>query len=450
MWSIFKRRDKAKPDQTATDSTALADAEIAAPAPVATTDTPAATQASTETASLTTETAATNSLTPTDDQSVHDAPLAQPDTPAMITMADTTTIAEPPAPDISSTEAAAEPVMPAEPESAPQATDKSASDKSEPVAQASTSKPGFFGRLWQQLTRTREKLGDGLRSLLSGRRTLDDDTRDELETLLLTADIGMETTDVLLDQLAKARLAEGEDLMDRLASNMTQLLDNAQRQPETQPANGPRVILMVGVNGVGKTTTIAKLAHHFLHDGKKLLLAAGDTFRAAAVEQIKTWGERHQVPVIAQGQGADAASVLYDALSAAHARGVDVLIGDTAGRLHTQGHLMEELKKIRRVMAKVDASAPHEIWLVIDATTGQNAINQAREFHAAVGLTGIILTKLDGTAKGGIILSLSQQLGLPIRYIGIGEKAEDLRPFDPHAFVHALLGMNQDDSGKIS
>lgn len=440
MWSIFKRRDKAKPDQTAADSAALATTEVTAPAPVATADTPAATQASTETASL----------TATDDQAVHDAPLTQPDTPAIITMAETPTVAEPPAPDMSNAEAAAEPVMPAEPDSAPPAADKPPPASSEPTAQVTASKPGFFGRLWQQLTRTREKLGDGLRTLLSGRRTLDDDTRDELETLLLTADIGMETTDALLDQLAKARLAEGEDLMDRLASNMIQLLDNAQRTPETQPDTGPRVILMVGVNGVGKTTTIAKLAHHFLHDGKKLLLAAGDTFRAAAVEQIKTWGERHQVPVIAQGQGADAASVLYDALSAAHARGVDVLIGDTAGRLHTQGHLMEELKKIRRVMAKVDASAPHEIWLVIDATTGQNAINQAREFHAAVGLTGIILTKLDGTAKGGIILSLSQQLGLPIRYIGIGEKAEDLRPFDPHSFVQALLGMNQDDSGKIS
>ncbi len=258
--------------------------------------------------------------------------------------------------------------------------------------------------------------------------------------------MGLDTTDYLLEQLQQRKLKDGEDLHTALGAIMTELLVQAQQRPETIPEGKPRVILMVGVNGVGKTTTIAKLSHHFLQQKKQLLLAAGDTFRAAAVEQIKTWGERHQVPVIAQGQDADPASVLYDALSAAQARKVDVMIGDTAGRLHTQGHLMNELKKIHRVMNKLDESAPHEVWLVIDATTGQNAINQAKEFHAAVGLTGIILTKLDGTAKGGIIFALASQLGLPIRYIGIGEKAEDLRPFNAESFVQALLGQATLDS----
>lgn len=307
-------------------------------------------------------------------------------------------------------------------------------------------KQGFFSRLWNQLARTREKLGSGLKNLLTGKIKLDADTRDELETLLLSADVGLDTTDYLLEQLQQRKLKEGEDLHTALGSIMTELLLKAQQRPETIPEGKPRVILMVGVNGVGKTTTIAKLSHHFLQQKKQLLLAAGDTFRAAAVEQIKTWGDRHNVPVIAQGQDADPASVLYDALSAAQARKVDVMIGDTAGRLHTQGHLMSELKKIHRVMNKLDDTAPHEVWLVIDATTGQNAINQAKEFNAAVGLTGIILTKLDGTAKGGIIFALASQLGLPIRYIGIGEKAEDLRPFNAESFVQALLGQAELDS----
>lgn len=307
-------------------------------------------------------------------------------------------------------------------------------------------KQGFFSRLWNQLARTREKLGSGLKSLLTGKIKLDADTRDELETLLLSADVGLDTTDYLLEQLQQRKLKEDEDLHTALGSIMTELLLKAQQRPETIPEGKPRVILMVGVNGVGKTTTIAKLSHHFFQQKKQLLLAAGDTFRAAAVEQIKTWGDRHNVPVIAQGQDADPASVLYDALSAAQARKVDVMIGDTAGRLHTQGHLMSELKKIHRVMNKLDDTAPHEVWLVIDATTGQNAINQAKEFNAAVGLTGIILTKLDGTAKGGIIFAIASQLGLPIRYIGIGEKAEDLRPFNAESFVQALLGQAELDS----
>jgi len=305
---------------------------------------------------------------------------------------------------------------------------------------------GLLTRLWHQLSRTRDKLGSGLRSLLTGKIKLDTATRDELETLLLSADVGLDTTDYLLEQLQLRKLKSGEDLHQALASIMTELLLTAQQNPETFPKDTPRVILMVGVNGVGKTTTIAKLAHHFLQQKQHILLAAGDTFRAAAVEQLKTWGERHQVTVIAQGQDADPASVLYDALAAAQARKADVMIGDTAGRLHTQGHLMNELKKIHRVMSKLDDSAPHEVWLVIDATTGQNAINQAREFNAAIGLTGIILTKLDGTAKGGIIFALASQLGIPIRYIGIGEKAEDLKAFNAEMFVKALLGQTALDS----
>ncbi|MCH9741827.1 MAG: signal recognition particle-docking protein FtsY [Proteobacteria bacterium] len=305
-----------------------------------------------------------------------------------------------------------------------------------------TEKPsGLFSRLWSQLSRTRDRLGSGVKNLLTGKIKLDEQTREALETLLLTADIGIETTDYLLNQLTQRKLVAGEDLLQALARIMTELLEGVQQKPEVIPTDKPRVILMVGVNGVGKTTTIAKLANLFLTQKKQVLLAAGDTFRAAAVEQLKTWGERHQVPVIAQGQDADPASVLYDALSAAQARNIDVMIGDTAGRLHTQAHLMNELKKIHRVMTKIDASAPHEVWLVIDATTGQNALNQAKEFNQLIGLTGIILTKLDGTAKGGIIFALASQLGLPIRYIGIGEQAEDLRSFNPENFVHALLGL---------
>lgn len=341
-------------------------------------------------------------------------------------------------------EAQLETEQPAEPTAQPaEQSEQESADIAEAQPMAAVEedqKKGFFSRLWNQLSRTREKLGSGLKSILTGKIKLDDDTRDELETLLLTADVGLETTDYLLEQLTQRKLKEGEDLYDALAQIMTELLNQSQNKPQHFPTTGPRVILMIGVNGVGKTTTIAKLSHQFLQEKKRLLLAAGDTFRAAAVEQIKTWGDRHNVPVIAQGQDADPASVLYDALAAAKARGVDVMIGDTAGRLHTQGHLMNELKKIHRVLHKQDETAPHEVWIVIDATTGQNAINQAKEFHAAIGLTGIILTKLDGTAKGGIIFALSSQLGLPIRYIGIGEKAEDLRTFDSDSFVQALLG----------
>jgi len=201
----------------------------------------------------------------------------------------------------------------------------------------------------------------------------------------------------------------------------------------------PFVILMVGVNGVGKTTTIGKLARHFQHDGRSVVLAAGDTFRAAAVEQLKTWGERNDVPVIAQGSGADSASVIFDALQSSRARGIDVLIADTAGRLHTQGGLMDELAKIRRVLAKLDADAPHEVLLVIDGTTGQNAINQVRQFRQAIGVTGLVVTKLDGTAKGGVVFALAKEFGLPIRYVGLGETADDLRVFDAAAFVDGLL-----------
>lgn len=307
-----------------------------------------------------------------------------------------------------------------------------------------TPKPeGLLARLKAGLARTRANLTDALGDLLSGKRQIDDDLLEELETLLLTADVGVEATRRIIDDLtAQVRrktlsdpVALGEALREQLADILRGI-----ESPEKQPADDrPVVILMVGINGAGKTTTIGKLARRFKDDGQRVMLAAGDTFRAAAVEQLQTWGERNDIPVVAQATGADAASVIFDALEAASARSVDVLIADTAGRLHTKSNLMDELAKISRVMKKIDADAPHEVLLVVDAGTGQNALNQAIEFHNTVGLTGIILTKLDGTAKGGIIFAIAEQLGVPIRYIGVGEGIDDLRPFDADEFVKALF-----------
>ncbi|HEX7341076.1 MAG TPA: signal recognition particle-docking protein FtsY [Rhodanobacteraceae bacterium] len=271
---------------------------------------------------------------------------------------------------------------------------------------------------------------------------LDDALLDELETVLITADVGVNASMALVEALRtrmhKREFADADALLDALRQELV-----AQLQPVEQalePAgHTPFVVLVVGVNGVGKTTTIGKLAHRYHEAGLKLTLAAGDTFRAAAVEQLKTWGERNDVPVVAQGQGADAASVIYDALDAARARGCDVLIADTAGRLHTQSGLMDELAKVVRVMRKLDAQAPHEVLMVIDGTTGQNAINQLRQFHESVGVTGLVVTKLDGTAKGGVVFALAREFGLPIRHIGLGEGIDDLRPFEARAFVDGLL-----------
>jgi fused signal recognition particle receptor len=293
------------------------------------------------------------------------------------------------------------------------------------------------------LSRTRASLGNALGDLLSGRRQIDEDLLEEIETLLLTADVGVDATRRIIDDLSarvrRKELSDPEALGTLLRTQLGDIL-RAVYAPEAVAEPGrPLVILMVGINGAGKTTTIGKLARLYQDAGHSVMLAAGDTFRAAAVEQLQTWGERNDIPVIAQASGADAASVIYDALEAATAREIDVLIADTAGRLHTKGNLMDELAKISRVLKKIDPAAPHEVMLVVDAGTGQNALNQAVQFHNTVGLTGITLTKLDGTAKGGIIFAIADRLGVPIRYVGIGEGIQDLRPFDADEFVKALF-----------
>ena len=307
-----------------------------------------------------------------------------------------------------------------------------------------TPKPeGLLARLKAGLARTRANLTDALGDLLSGKRQIDDDLLEELETLLLTADVGVEATRRIIDdltaQVRRKTLSDPVALGGALREQLADILRGIESAEKQSADDRPLVILMVGINGAGKTTTIGKLARRFKDDGQRVMLAAGDTFRAAAVEQLQTWGERNDIPVVAQTTGADAASVIFDALEAASARNVDVLIADTAGRLHTKSNLMDELAKISRVMKKIDADAPHEVLLVVDAGTGQNALNQAIEFHNTVGLTGIILTKLDGTAKGGIIFAIAEQLGVPIRYIGVGEGIDDLRPFDADEFVKALF-----------
>ena len=304
--------------------------------------------------------------------------------------------------------------------------------------------PGLFSRIKQGLSKTRHQLGDGIGQLLLGKKEIDAALLDELETLLVRADVGIEASTQILNQLtdglARAQLTDGEALFAALKSQLQDILTPVE-QPFMPQAEGhtPFVILMVGVNGAGKTTTIGKLAKQYQQAGKKVMLAAGDTFRAAAVEQLQVWGERNQIPVIAQHTGADSASVIFDALQAARARGFDVLIADTAGRLHTQNNLMDELKKIKRVLQKLDPAAPHETMLVLDASMGQNALNQARQFNQAVGLTGITMTKLDGTAKGGILFAIANELRIPFRYLGIGEGIEDLRLFDASQFVNAIF-----------
>ena len=301
---------------------------------------------------------------------------------------------------------------------------------------------GLFARLKRGLGRTSDNLVAGLGTLFLGRKSIDDELLEELETQLLLADVGVEATARIVDKLtarvSRKELADPQALMLALREELQAMLVPCE-QPLAITGERPFVILMVGVNGVGKTTTIGKLARRFQDEGHSVMLAAGDTFRAAAVEQLQAWGERNAVPVIAQHSGADSASVLYDALQAAQARGTDVLIADTAGRLHNKSHLMEELRKVVRVLRKLDEQAPHEVMLVLDAGTGQNALAQAAQFTEAVGVTGITLTKLDGTAKGGIIFAIAGQLGLPIRFIGVGERAEDLRPFQAAEFIEALF-----------
>lgn len=305
------------------------------------------------------------------------------------------------------------------------------------------SRSGWLARLRSGLGKTRRALTGGLGTLLLGRKELDEDLLEELETRLLLADVGIPTVRAIMDGLTervrRKELDDPQALYEALKAQLIEVLAPASAPLMLDVARKPFVILMVGVNGAGKTTTIGKLARRYQAAGHSVMLAAGDTFRAAAVEQLQVWGDRHGVPVIAQATGSDAASVIFDALQSARARGCDVLLADTAGRLHVKGNLMEELRKIVRVMRKLDASAPHEVLLVLDAGTGQNGLAQAHSFRETVGVSGVVLTKLDGTAKGGIVFSVARELGLPIRYVGVGETAEDLREFDAREFVEALF-----------
>ena len=303
-------------------------------------------------------------------------------------------------------------------------------------------KTGFFNRLIQGLIKTKQNIGSGFLNFFRGKK-IDDELFEELEEQLLISDLGMPTTTKIINNLTqhatKQQLKDAELLYQQLKLELADVLKPVAQPLEIDTTKNPYVILMVGVNGVGKTTTIGKLAKKFQDEGKSVMLAAGDTFRAAAVEQLQVWGERNHIPVIAQSSGSDSASVIFDAMQSASARNIDVLIADTAGRLQNKNHLMDELKKIVRVMKKYDETAPHEIMLTLDAGTGQNAISQAKLFNEAVGLTGITLTKLDGTAKGGVIFAIADQFNIPIRFIGVGEKIEDLRPFNSEEFIEALF-----------
>ena len=312
------------------------------------------------------------------------------------------------------------------------------------TAQAVEEKPSsFFQRLSGKLSKTSSSLGDGLGRLLLGKKEIDDELLEEIETQLLMSDVGMDTTTRIMAKLAEGierdALLNSDALYDQLKVELAATLNPSDKPFVIDCTQSPFVILVVGVNGAGKTTTIGKLAKRFQHEGLSVMLAAGDTYRAAAVEQLQVWGDRNDVPVVAQHTGADSASVIFDALQSAKSKGADVLIADTAGRLHNKDNLMEELKKVVRVMGKVDAAAPQEILLVLDATTGQNAVAQAEKFKSIIGVTGLAITKLDGTAKGGVLFAISEKLQLPIRFIGVGEQVDDLRPFNANEFVNAIF-----------
>ncbi|MCA1896885.1 signal recognition particle-docking protein FtsY [Shewanella putrefaciens] len=319
----------------------------------------------------------------------------------------------------------------------------------QPEPQERPVKEGLFARLKRGLMRTSENIGSGFIGLFRGKK-IDDDLFEELEEQLLIADVGVETTTRLINKLtehaSRKQLKDAEALYDLLRDELQKTLDPVAIPLVPNNANGPFVILMVGVNGVGKTTTIGKLAKQYQSQGKSVMLAAGDTFRAAAVEQLQVWGQRNDITVVAQHTGADSASVLFDALQAAKARKVDVLIADTAGRLQNKAHLMEELKKVVRVMKKLDPEAPHEVMLTLDASTGQNAISQAQLFQEAVGVTGLTISKLDGTAKGGVVFAIADKFNIPIRYIGVGEQIDDLRTFNSKEFIDALFTQEKADS----
>ena len=315
-----------------------------------------------------------------------------------------------------------------------------------PLGAQLKSKPAEATSLRAKMQRALARTSRGLGDLFLGAKTIDADIFDELETLLLMADVGIEATTQIIDELTersnRAALKDGAALQAALQEILLERLACCEQQMEPTASGGPFVVLVVGVNGVGKTTTIGKLARRFQQQGKSVMLAAGDTFRAAAVEQLQVWGERNQVAVVAQHTGADSASVIYDAIESARAKDIDVILADTAGRLHNKSNLMEELKKVRRVASKLDENAPHEVLLVLDAGTGQNAVAQMTEFHATAGVTGIALTKLDGTAKGGVIFALAEKFAVPIRYVGVGEGQDDLQPFVAEDFVSALLTSN--------
>lgn len=319
---------------------------------------------------------------------------------------------------------------------------------SEPVRESENAAPeiGFYARLKRGLSRTGNQLSSGLGTLFLGKKVIDDELLEALESQLLMADMGLEATQrVVTDitgRVSRKELADGEALMQATKAALLDIIRPCEQSLEPMGV-APFVILVVGVNGAGKTTTIGKLAHRLKAEGKSVMLAAGDTFRAAAVEQLQAWGERNDVPVIAQHTGADSASVLFDGLQAAKARGIDVLIADTAGRLQNKAHLMDELEKVVRVMRKLDPTAPHETLLVLDAGTGQNAVSQAEQFDKSVGVSGIVLTKLDGTAKGGVIFAIAQKLARPIRFVGVGEGVEDLRPFEAKPFIDALFDQRE-------
>lgn len=384
-------------------------------------------------------------------------PPAAPDVIAQDTVVEQDDVAEPAEPpQVTRTDVAApvaeeipaQPVTPAAQEAVATPAAEAAGDTA-----TETKKPSLFGRLKASLSRTKANLGSGFVSLFKG-KAIDDELYEDLETQLLVADVGMDTTQKIISQLTdsadRKQLKDAEALVEILKGQMGDMLQQVDEplsgvMNAHDPQEGPFVILMVGVNGVGKTTTIGKLAKQFQQDGKRVMLAAGDTFRAAAVEQLQVWGERNSIPVIAQPTGSDSASVLYDALEAAKSRKMDVLIADTAGRLQNKNNLMEELKKVVRVMKKINPNAPHEVMLTLDAGTGQNAVSQAKLFNEAVGLTGITLTKLDGTAKGGVIFSIADKFGIPIRYIGVGESIDDLRTFDSTQFIDALFSESDKD-----
>ena len=334
-------------------------------------------------------------------------------------------------------ESASTNLPPAEPSTAMNQPHQAGDTTAQPEAEQ-----GWYRRLKQGLSRTRGQLSNGLGAVFLGRKTIDAELIEELETILLMADVGIETTNYVLDALtarvSRQALSDSGALLESLKQTLIDVVAPSE-EAFTHASQSPTVILMVGVNGAGKTTTIGKLAQRYKREGRSVMLAAGDTFRAAAVEQLQAWGERNQVPVIAQHTGADSASVIFDAVQSARARGVDVLIADTAGRLHNKDNLMEELKKVVRVIKKIDPDAPHEVMLVLDATMGQNAVAQAEHFKAAVDVTGITLTKLDGTAKGGVVFAIAHTLGIPIRFVGVGEALEDLRPFQAKPFVEALF-----------